>query len=63
MPEEQFEAMKTVVREVLADGGFHSLQDTFGQVAMRLGERPRWQDVAHAAHTVGVTSGYVLGKS
>jgi hypothetical protein len=62
MAEEQFEQLKQTVRGVLSDGGFHSHQDLFGQVAMSMSSRPRWQDVARASHEVGVTSGYVLAK-
>ena len=60
MAEHQYEAMKTAVREVLSDGSFHSHKDLFGQVAWRTGSRPSWQDVASAAHAVGVESGYVI---
>ena len=54
------EAMQMTVREVLSDGGFHSHRDLFGRVAVQMQERPRWQDVAQAAHSVGVEAGYVL---
>ena len=48
------------VRVVLADGAFHSHRDLFHEVAVQTRMRPRWQDVAYAAHEVGVEAGYVI---
>jgi hypothetical protein len=62
MDERQTIDVVDAVRLVLADGAFHSYQDLYRETAMQLRSRPRWEDVAQAAHVVGVDPGYVISR-